>query len=62
MPAKALLDEAQQLKDVSGRLESLADKHPTVTDAILKICGTIRSTATILEVLVATKLDGTQPM
>lgn len=62
MPAKALLHEAQQLKDVSGRLELLADEHPTVTDAILKICGTIRSTATILEVLVATRLDGIQPM
>ena len=62
MPSKALLHEAQQLKDVSGRLELLADEHPGVTDAILTICGTIRSTATILEVLVATKLDGIQPM
>ena len=58
MPPQALLHEAQQLKDVSGRLELMADEHPTVTDAILSICGTIRSTATILEVLVATKLDG----
>ena len=62
MPSKALLHEAQQLKEVSGRLESLADEHPTVTDAILTISGTIRSTATILEVLVATKLDGIQPI
>jgi hypothetical protein len=62
MPSKALLHEAQQLKDVSGRLELLADEHPTVTDAILTICGTIRNTATILEVLVATKLDGVQPI
>lgn len=62
MPSKALLHEAQQLKDVSGRLELLADEHPIVTDAILTICGTIRSPATILEVLVATKLDGVQPI
>ena len=62
MPSKALLHEAQQLKEVSGRLELLAEEHPTVTDAILKICGTIRSTATILEVLVATKLGSIQPM
>ena len=62
MPSKALLHEAQQLKDVSGRLELLADEHPTVTDAILSICGTIRSTATILEVLVAAKLSGIQPI
>ena len=62
MRSKALLHEAQQLKDVSGRLELLADEHPTVTDAILTICGTIRNTATILEVLVATKLSGVQPI
>ncbi|HEX4921024.1 MAG TPA: hypothetical protein VFV92_09825 [Candidatus Bathyarchaeia archaeon] len=62
MPSKALLHEAQQLKNVSGRLELLADEHPTVTDAILTICGTIRSTATILEVLDATKLGGGRPM
>ena len=62
MPSKALLDEAQQLKEVSGRLELLAEEHPTVTDAILKISGTIRSTATVLEVLVATKLGGIQPI
>ena len=62
MPSKALLHEAQQLKEVSGRLESVADEHPTVTDAILTICGTIRCTATILEVLVATKLDRVQPI
>ena len=62
MPSTGLLHEAQQLKDVSGRLELLAEEHPTVTDAILTICGTIRSTATILEVLVATKLGGGRPM
>jgi hypothetical protein len=62
MPSKALLHEAQQLKDVSGRLELHADERPTVADAILSICGAIRNTATILEVLVATKLDGFQPV
>ena len=62
MRSNALLHEAQQLNEVSGRLELLADEHPTVTGAILTICGTIRSTATILEVLVATKLGGVQPI
>ena len=37
MPSKALLREAQQLKDISKRLELLADEPPTVTDAILTI-------------------------
>ena len=58
MPSKALLHEAQQLKDVSGRLELLADQHPSVTDAILAICRAVRTNATMIEVLVATKLDG----
>ena len=60
MPSTALLHEAQQLKDVSGRLELLADEHPTVTEAILSICGAVRTNATMIEVLVATKLDGAE--
>lgn len=62
MSSKSLLDEAQQLKDISGRLESLADEHPTLTDAILTIGGAVRTNATMIEVLVATKLDGVQPI
>jgi hypothetical protein len=58
MPSHALLHEAQQLKDVSERLETLADQHPTVTEAILSIGGAVRTNATMIEVLVATKLDG----
>ena len=62
MPSAALLHEAQQLKNVCQRLELLADQHPRITDAILSICGSIRSTATILEVLVVTKLDDARPV
>ena len=62
MPSHPLLREAQQLKDVSGRLELLADQHPTVTDAILSICGAVLTNATMIEVLVATKLDGAEPV
>ncbi len=58
MPSSSILHEAEQLKRVSQRLELTAEEHPTVTDAILTICGTIRSTATLLEVLVATRLGG----
>lgn len=58
MLSTALLQEAKQLKDVSQRLELLADQHPHVANAVMKICGTISSTATILEVFVATTLDG----
>ena len=62
MPSKAILQEAQILKDVCKRLESLAEQHSNVTEALMSICGTIQSSATILEVLVATKLGTVRPM
>lgn len=58
MPSQAILHEAQQLKSVCQRLELVAEQHPPLADALLTVCGTISSTATLLEVLVATKLDG----
>jgi hypothetical protein len=62
MLSTALLREAKQLQDVSQRLELLADHHPHIAEGVLTICGTINSTATILEVFVATKLDGPRPV
>ena len=62
MPSQDILREAQQLKTVSQRLELIAEQHTHITEALLTICGTIRSTATILEVLVVTKLNGVQPI
>jgi hypothetical protein len=56
MPSNAILYEAQQLYNVSDRLDSLADQHPLVSEALLTISGSVRSTATVLEVLVATKV------
>jgi hypothetical protein len=61
MPASALLSEVAHLNAVSERLDLLADRHPPVTEALLTISETIRSAATLLEVLVATKLDGYIP-
>ena len=58
MSSKALLREAQELKNVCERIDLLAEQHDHVTEALLSISGTIRSSATLLEVLVATKLDG----
>jgi hypothetical protein len=57
MPSNAILQEAQRLHGVSHRLDSLAEQHPLVSDAILAISGSIRNTATLLEVLVATKIS-----
>jgi hypothetical protein len=56
MPSNAILREAQQLHNVSDRLDSLAGHHPLVSDALITISASVRNTATLLEVLVATKI------
>jgi hypothetical protein len=57
MPSVAILHEAQQLHNVSDRLDSLAGQHPLVSDTLITISGSVRNTATLLEVLVATKIE-----
>jgi hypothetical protein len=64
MPSIAILREVQQLYKVSDRLDSLAEQHPLVSEALITIAGNVRNTATLLEVLVATKvrpLSGLDP-
>jgi hypothetical protein len=56
MPSTAILHEAQKLYNVSDRLDLLAEEHPVVSDALSTISGSVRSTATLLQVLVATKM------
>ena len=56
MPPNAILRDAQQLHNVSVRLDTLADQHPLVSEAVITISGNLRHTATLLEVLVATKI------
>jgi hypothetical protein len=56
MSSIAILREVQQLYNVSDRLDSLADQHPLVSQALITISGSVRNTATMLEVLVATKI------
>jgi hypothetical protein len=55
MAFEAILDEVDQLHSVSTRLEGLADQHTPITEALMKIAGSVRNTASLLEVLVATK-------
>jgi hypothetical protein len=55
MPSTAILREVQQLYNVSDRLDSLAEQHSLVSEALVSISGSVRNTATLLEVLVATK-------
>lgn len=57
MAFEAILDEVDQLHNVSTRLEGLSDQHPPVSEALLTIAGNVRGTATILALLVATKLQ-----
>jgi len=59
MASNGILHEAQQLYKVSDRLDSLAEQHPVVSDALVNISGSVRNTATLLEVLVATKMVST---
>jgi hypothetical protein len=56
MHPSAILHEVQQLHSVSDRLDLLAEQHPLVSEALITISGAIRNTATVLEVLVATKI------
>jgi hypothetical protein len=56
MPSNAILHEAQQLHNVSDRLDLLAEEHPIVSDALAAISGNVRNTATLLQVLVAMKM------
>jgi hypothetical protein len=56
MDSNAILHEVQQLYNVSDRLDSLAEQHPLVSEALISISGNVRGTATLLEVLVAIKI------
>jgi hypothetical protein len=55
VPFQEILREVDQLQNVSTRLEGLAEQHPPMSDALITIAGSVRGTATILAVLVATK-------
>ena len=56
MPSNAILREVIQLYNVSDRLDLLAEEHPLVSEALITISGSVRNTATLLEVLVAMKM------
>jgi hypothetical protein len=56
MHSSAILREVQQLYNVSDRLDSLAEQHSLVSDALITISGSVRNTATLLELLVAMKI------
>jgi hypothetical protein len=57
-----LLLEIDRLRSVSERIETLADKHPGMTDGLLSVAGNLRSIATVLDVftLIRSKAGGPQ--
>jgi hypothetical protein len=57
MYKSSILDEVQKLYSVSDRLDVLAEEHPLVSEALVTISGSVRNTATLLEVLVAMKVE-----
>ncbi len=57
MSIEGILYEVEQLHDVSERLVVLADENPRVSEALLTISGSVRNSATVLGVLVATKMS-----
>jgi len=56
MAFEAILDEVDQLNLAGDRIEGLAEHHPPVSEALVTIAGNVRATATVLAVLVETKL------
>jgi len=55
MHPNAILHEVQQLYNVCDRLDSLAEQHPLMSEALISISQSVRNTATLLEVVVAMK-------
>jgi hypothetical protein len=56
MSATKILDEAQKLNGVN-RLDALAEQYTVASEALLVIAGSIRDSAVLLEMLVATKIS-----
>ena len=62
MAFEAILAEVDQLNLASDRIEGLAEHHPVVSEALVTIAGNVRGTATVLALLVETRLrTGTHP-
>jgi hypothetical protein len=57
MPAKEILDEAEKLHQVGDSLQGLANSHPIVEDALNIISVNVHHSASLLEVVVAIKVE-----
>jgi hypothetical protein len=59
MPANAILQKAKKLHNVSDSLDVLAMQHAPISEVLTILAGTVRNSATMLEVLVTLKLGPT---
>jgi hypothetical protein len=57
MSAAALQCKVKRLMEVCEQLDSLANQHPFVGEALLGIAESLRDSATLLELLVASKFS-----
>jgi hypothetical protein len=55
MPFDLLLEEVENLNGVSTRIQRLADEHAVLTTELLAIAESVRNTAVLLAVIVATR-------
>ena len=60
MPAHRILQEAGKLRKVSDNLDALSSQHAPISEALSILSGSVRNSATLLEVLVALKF-GVEP-
>jgi hypothetical protein len=56
MAFEMIMAEVDQLNLAGDRIEGLAEHHLPVSEALISIAGNVRATATVLAVLVETKL------
>jgi hypothetical protein len=56
MPANEILEEAKKLHKVSDSLTALARQDVSISEALSVLSGTVRSSATLLEIMVALKM------
>jgi len=53
LPFQAISREVDELRNVGTRLETLAEQHPSLSEPLTTVAGSVRNAADLLEVLVA---------
>jgi hypothetical protein len=62
MPAKEILQEARNLRKVSDNLDTLSSQDAPISKELLILSGSVRNSATLLEVLVTLRLEPLPPV